>query len=52
MRRVPMFIAVVSGVVLLMPKGPSAQTPPLHLNPVIERARSAWTRETFPSCRR
>lgn len=37
MRRVQMFIAAVAGVALLMPKGPSAQTPLLHLNPVIEK---------------
>ena len=37
MRRFPIFIAAVAAVALLMPKGPSAQTPPLHLNPVIEK---------------
>lgn len=37
MRRVSMFLAVVAGVVLLLPHGPSAQTPPIHLNPVIEK---------------
>jgi len=37
MRRFPLFIAAIVGVALLMPSWPSAQTAPLHLNPVIEK---------------
>ena len=37
MRRFLFFIVVVIGVALLMPRWPSAQSAPLHLNPVIEK---------------
>ena len=37
MRRLLVLMAAVSGLALLMSSGPSAQRPPVHLNPVIEK---------------